>query len=275
MIRRLGFDDNIKVDFVDILKLKLSDLVPYKINYIASSAAVNDLFYLRLIQAALVLKVPSLLVSESHVKALGDLKVLTKGKNKNTFQNCTKFAEAEVQPSSSKMKGCKRNVFRIDTGEPSIRAKLGMNCILCNNKTPFFLKSMQHNYLFHLEAIEEQIKGCLIGILDRTFGYKLVPSEAAWTTTSRFCTEWKVFFQKVLGMEETASKKRRIENLLTRKTPIRFEPLDYFIREEFSLSVEQCIAYANDGSDGIMFFQAVRSFFIGLIKQNNYYLLDE
>jgi len=247
LIRKLDLEDNVKIDFKDFLTIPIQDLAPFDFNYIASSAAVNNLFYLRLLQVAIELRVPNLLVSKDHVIALNNMDIIESMSRKNKYYHCSKFADAEVQPNRGVAKGCKRDVYRIETNHSSMQ--------------------------YTLEKVKKQIKFVFDGMNDRTFGHEIKVGKE-WAVSSRLSMDWKARFRNISCIEDSL-KRQRVEKLLQNcNNEIRFELCPNIVKDKYILGVDDCIKFAECRESRGGFFMVLHCFFESRLQFNNYYILD-
>lgn len=100
----------ISVDHWDVFKLDYRNLVELKISHIATSAATNPLFDLRILYLALKADIQRIIMPTDRFKSLRDLNILQSLSRQ--VLHTLKFADAEVQPDKVTRRnggaGCKR-----------------------------------------------------------------------------------------------------------------------------------------------------------------------
>ena len=125
LVQQEGFADIISVDCRDLFAIDISAFESYEINFIASSASINDLFYLQMMQVALQLKVKYYIVNSVYLKCYKDLGILSpnRKKSKTTF---TQFiCKAYVAPAKGHKPFSERNLHWISTSHSDLLEKFG------------------------------------------------------------------------------------------------------------------------------------------------------
>lgn len=128
LVQKEGLADIISVDCKDIFDIKIEQLRSYSFNYIASSASVNDLYYLRMMQVALELKIQHYIVNMVYLPIYKNLNVLDAVAGKRNTYTFTKFiCKAYVAPAEGEKPVTERHLHCISTGEEVLQQKRGMS----------------------------------------------------------------------------------------------------------------------------------------------------
>ena len=125
LVQEEGFADIISVDCRDIFSIDIAALETYEINFIASSASVNDLFYLRMMQVALQLNTQYYIVNCVYLQPYKNLEIMTGG-SKALPEFAHFICKAHVAPEKNADMVSTRNLHWISTNEPVLQARLGI-----------------------------------------------------------------------------------------------------------------------------------------------------
>ncbi len=125
LVQQEGFADIISVDCRDIFLIDIAVLEAYEINFIASSASVNDLFYLRMMQVALQLQTQYYIVNCVYLQPYKNLEILTGG-SKALPEFAHYICKAHVAPEKGADIVSTRNLHWINTAEPELQGRLGI-----------------------------------------------------------------------------------------------------------------------------------------------------
>lgn len=127
----MGLEEYITVDEKDLFKIGSTELLKLNLDYIATSAAANPIFDMKILYLALKAGIPNVLMPKVSLMALKGCGIL-KGRGQ-IIANASKFAQAQVQPDKqSESKGCNRPIWRLDLSKFNSSVLLGMHQIFMN-----------------------------------------------------------------------------------------------------------------------------------------------
>jgi hypothetical protein len=115
--------DYITVEEQDVFKVQANQLRNLNLDYISTSAATNPIFDMKIIYLAVTAGIPNVLMPESSLRSLKNLRLLTNRNRK--LEHCSLFAQAHVQPDSNASgKGDRRNIWRLDLSTDQAATKI-------------------------------------------------------------------------------------------------------------------------------------------------------
>jgi hypothetical protein len=268
--------DYIKVDCRDIYSISFEQInaLPEKPTILYSSAAVNDLFYLRMIQVAIRCKFLYLMVSEDYLEYYLGLKLFVRI---NQIGVSSPFAEAYVMANEgAEAEKTSRNVICININETKVSDQIGLN---------FFLMIFFINYIYNLETIELEMKNVINALIRKSFGKlsktKYLNKHKVWGDSAPFCMTWIRHFHNLIDGDDS-SKNRWIKNFMpNNRLNIYFDALKELNIPPFEVVGFKTLKekYLSDSKQiqektkFCSFFSDIVQHFTDKLVENNYYIL--
>lgn len=239
-VEKLGLQEYIRIDWRDILGVTINELSTFNFTHIMTSAAVGELFYLRVMQVGMILRIPTLISRVSIQAVQKEYHVFDS--RSNQIQYVEKFCAAELQrENDDDNKEC-RTVSIVATnviGLPTVKRIHGA-----------LVNQLKHELLKYY------------GRLDKG--------------TNKWSVKAKPFPEKWASNFEKFSKLRDINifnaDARTNSVAFLYEPMPHVVRVRLQITVDDMIRYSENQDE---FFSYVQAFFVEAFTANNFFLFDK
>lgn len=236
LVENQKLQEYIRIDWRDILGVKVDELKRFNFTHIMTSAAVSVLFYLRVMQVGMLLRIPTLISRVSVHAVQKEYHVFDSCSN--TITHVEKFCQAELQtdPDDANATAENRNVAIVETNAVGPATIKRLNRAILNEMKQVLLKHY--------------------GFLDK--------SQNIWTRKA-FPQKWSTIFE--------AFSKTGDRNIFHADTSVvfKFEPMPHVVTEILRIPVDEMVQFSTKPD---AFFSYVQEFFAHALTRYNYYLLD-
>lgn len=237
LVQKFDVQDYILIDWRDIMGVDVDELRDFNFTHIMTSAAVDKLFYLRVMQVAMHLKIPTLISRVSVQAVQKEYHVFHS--HANEIEHVNLFCKAELQPESSGSKLENRNVAIVGTDLIGPAAIKRMNIAIVNE-----MKLLLINHYGYLDKTNRWIK-------------------------KAFCDRWSSIFNT---FSKTGDRNVFNADATNDSVIFQFEPLPHVVKSRLTITVDDIIIRYSENTD--VFFSYVQEFFVDAFKHHHYFLLD-
>jgi hypothetical protein len=239
-VEKLGLQEYIRIDWRDILGVNINELRAFNFTHIMTSAAVGELFYLRVMQVGMLLRIPTLISRVSVQAVQREYHVFDS--RSNQIQYVEKFCSAELQRENDDDKKECRNVAIVATNVLGLPTEKRIHGALVNQLKQELLK--------------------YYGRLDKG--------------TNKWSVKAKPFPEKWASNFEKFSKLRDINifnaDARTNSVAFQYEPMPHVVSVRLQITVADMIRYSENQDE---FFSYVQAFFVEAFIANNFFLFDK
>jgi len=237
LVKEFDVQDFILIDWRDIMGVNVDELRDFNFTHIMTSAAVDKLFYLRVMQVAAHLKIPTLISRVSVQAVQKEYHVLQS--HANEIDHVEIFCKAELQPESSDSKLENRNVAIVQTDSIGPATIQRMNTAIANE-----MKLLLLNHYGYLDKKTNR-----------------------WIKKA-FCDKWSSIFET---FSKTGDRNLFSADMTYNSVIFQFEPLPHVVKPRLTITVNGMIGYSEKPDE---FFSYVQGYFREAYEDHHYFLLD-
>ena len=256
MVKAQGLEEYIKIDWRDILGTNVNDLKAlqskdkFKFTHIMTSAAVGNLFILRILQIGFLLNIPSIIPSLCMNDLTKDHSIFSK--SGRSISHVTPFISAELQGD---------NMLEL-TREEKANIRRNISIVKTNDST---LKKEQRDLC---SAIETEMRTQLINF----FGFEISEDSKTWSKGQPFPIKWSNIFEKFASANGNQSIFAPFNLVDKESITLRYDPMPHVVRDIVRINIEELVN--NYSENPLDFFAYVKSSFQTFFDEKKCYLLD-